>query len=402
MFYNLIRFSLLLVLLGQAFLPASAVRSAPEQTQVTVITLAGEQVELKLPFSTANFIQAEADDAQQVATSASWDPFFEVSLAVERLPAAGASKAADIKKSLQTLRTEQAGVGLPAHRLQFFGNLTASTSNQVELNLRPTMKEDVVVHEWVTQVDDLTWTFRVSFTPGEGFDADLLDQIVVRRVGLVPTLPFSTPVQVGSPEIESAANLPTPTWWNGDCDTNYYKAQSGISAYALGGSYRGVKDCGPRPWYDNAPDVLVRFYSGAWGEYEWECVELSMRYLYLAYGISPYSGNGKDVVANYPGSRLLKITNGTIGQAPQPGDVLSYGPTTTYGHTSVVSASNVDSSGDGTITVIEQNSSATGSKTLTVSDWVVQASTTVSGWLHDPVRTVNLPYRIYIPVALSQ
>jgi hypothetical protein len=122
-----------------------------------------------------------------------------------------------------------------------------------------------------------------------------------------------------------------------------------------------------------------------------------MRYLYLAYGIAPYSANGKDVVNNYSGSILKKVSNGTTGQAPQPGDVLSYGPTTTYGHTSIVSASSVNASGNGTITVIEQNSSATGSKTLTVANWVVQASMTVSGWLHYPTSTVSKPYQAYIP-----
>ena len=70
-------------------------------------------------------------------------------------------------------------------------------------------------------------------------------------------------------------------------------------AHPLGASYRGVEVCGPRPGADGAPNRLVRFFPGAWGELEWQCVELSMRYLYLAYGVLPYGANGKDVVANY-------------------------------------------------------------------------------------------------------
>ena len=39
--------------------------------------------------------------------------------------------------------------------------------------------------------------------------------------------------------------------------------------------------CGPRPIADGAPDVLVNFFPGSWGEFDFECVELAMRYLYL-------------------------------------------------------------------------------------------------------------------------
>ena len=82
--------------------------------------------------------------------------------------------------------------------------------------------------------------------------------------------------------------------------------------------YRGVAVCGPRPGADHTPDRLVRFYTGAWGEQEWECVELAMRFMYLAYGVSPYNANGKDVYTNYTtaaGGGLVKIADGTPGSA---------------------------------------------------------------------------------------
>jgi hypothetical protein len=387
-----------LLLLAQIISPAGMAQSALTPAQVTKLTLAGVQVEIELPFSTMDFIQAEPDDAQQVATSTNWQPFFEVSLAVNQRPESETANTAGLK----SLRAEQAGMALPAHWLRFFDSPAASNSNQVELELRPTSQEAVVIHEWVTQVDDLTWTFRVSYTPGQAFDAALLDQIIIRRIGPALTLPNSPAAQVETPRIQSAADFAAPSWWHGDCDTDYYIKYSGVNARALGGSFRGVKACGPRPYFDHVKDVTVQFFKGAWGEYEWECVELSMRYLYLAYGIAPYHANGKDVVANYSGTRLFKISNGAIGQAPRPGDILSYGPTTTYGHTSLVSASSVNASGNGTVTVIEQNSTATGIQTLTVSNWVVQASMTVSGWLHEVDRTVELTNRIYVPLVVSQ
>jgi hypothetical protein len=130
--------------------------------------------------------------------------------------------------------------------------------------------------------------------------------------------------------------------------------------------------------------VLVHFFAGAWGEYEWECVELAMRYLYLDQGVLPYSANGSQVVWNFPGAALEQVANGTAGQAPQPGDVLSAGSTSTFGHSMLVAASRVDGSGNGTIDVVEQNASLKGQRTDVVTNWQVQDSPAISGWLHDP------------------
>jgi hypothetical protein len=184
----------------------------------------------------------------------------------------------------------------------------------------------------------------------------------------------------------SSATLPTPSWWNGWCDTNYYTSKSGMAAYQLGTtSFLGLVACGPRPAFDGSPDIGVSFFSGAFGQLEWECVELSMRYMYQRFNINPYPANGSKVVWNYSGSKLAKVSNGAAGAAPQPGDVLSYGATSTVGHTSVVIGSSVDGSGNGSITVMEQNASRTGTASISVSGWVVKPSwTTVSGWLHDP------------------
>ena len=162
-----------------------------------------------------------------------------------------------------------------------------------------------------------------------------------------------------------------------------------VYAYPLGASYREVKACGPRPSADDGPEVWVEFFPGAWQQIEWQCPELSKRFMYLAYDIAPYSAHGKDVVWNCDpdanGCWLEQVANPTPGRAPQPGDVLSYGPTSTYGHTSVVAESNVDGDGNGTILVIEQNASSDGDSTLAVNDWEVASySMAVSGWLHDP------------------
>ncbi len=113
------------------------------------------------------------------------------------------------------------------------------------------------------------------------------------------------------------ANAPFPSWWHGQtCDTNNYPG-----SYPLGASYNGVIACGPGPTQGGS-DHSVQFFSGAWTEYEWECTELVFRYMYLVDGIAPYSANGKDVVNNYSGNILTKVSNNGTS-LPIPGDIIS-------------------------------------------------------------------------------
>ena len=127
-----------------------------------------------------------------------------------------------------------------------------------------------------------------------------------------------------------------------------------------------------------------------------------MRWMYLAWGVSPYPADGWDLVRNYDlfkarynpyGPQLLVVANGTVGAVPQPGDVVSVGRTHTdsFGHTAVVTASAVDAQGNGTITLIQQNGGAgnDGWATYAMNDWVVADG--VTGWLHDPSWTFQRP-----------
>lgn len=145
--------------------------------------------------------------------------------------------------------------------------------------------------------------------------------------------------------------------------------------------------CGPRPAVDGAPDV--EWTRGGWPELEWECVELAMRFMVLVYGVHPYSANGVDVVSDYTpadGGGLVKIQNGTPGEAPEPGDIVSFSDGG-EGHVVVVTSSDVDAFGNGSITVMSQNDTSDGWRTLGVSDWTVEGFNifTVLDWLHDPL-----------------
>src|ERR1700691_3925310 len=84
----------------------------------------------------------------------------------------------------------------------------------------------------------------------------------------------------------SQAATPSPAWWSGNCDINNHPG-----SHPLGASYNGVEACGTGQ-LQGGSDHLVHFFSGAFGVYEWECVELVMRYMYQVYGIHPYSANG--------------------------------------------------------------------------------------------------------------
>ena len=222
-----------------------------------------------------------------------------------------------------------------------------------------------------------------------------------RRVlasAIVLTLAAAVALQAPA-ERRAAANVAAPSWWSGDCDANWWNAQAasqgwhGPGAHRLGASYLGVPVCGPRPGADDAPDVLWR--RPGWGELEFECVELAMRFMAQIYGVSAYSANGNTVVKNYTtaaGGNLVRVGNGTIGRAPQPGDIISFN-SPYLGHAAVVTASHVDARGDGSITMLSQNDTPDGWRTLAVSHWTVASfgNQTPYGWLHDPLGRGRQP-----------
>lgn len=412
---SLLTVACVLLLVTQALTPIA--RGATDQQSISslnqaVLSVDGVYLSLSTPILPAPFIEPESDNAAQVATAAKWDNFQEISITAvpfgvkpptESLPAAKLGMEATYREALVHYRQRQGGSPELGPAATLFDKRVVSSVSVVALNIAGEIPHPVIITEWVVEAGPRIWIVRVSQSVDNPISQNSITSLVQPLAELSlkspdvfrPSTSIGTSHTIFTPQIvtEPADTLPTPPWWNGDCDTNYYYAHSGgISAYPLGGIYRGAKACGPRPYYGEGPDVLVQFFSGAWGEYEWECVELSMRYLYLAFGIAPYGANGSQVVWNYSGSRLQKIANGTAGKAPQPGDVLSYGSTSTFGHTSVVSTANVDENGNGSITIIEENASPGGSRTHTVSNWQVQDSATVSGWLRDPVATPPAGY----------
>lgn len=162
-------------------------------------------------------------------------------------------------------------------------------------------------------------------------------------------------------------------------------------AYTLQYSYSDstltVPACGPQPG-NSGPNV--RPYPGGLVTAGYQCVEFSERYLYYKYDMTmPSSTNGAQIVdhyaARYPG-RFTVVNNGTPGTAPVQGDVLSYSGSINYndfGHTSVVESSSVNASGNGTVTVIEENGAPSGREILNISGWrITNGGFSYIKWLH--------------------
>jgi hypothetical protein len=225
-------------------------------------------------------------------------------------------------------------------------------------------------------------------------------------------MPLGDDAEAAPPEFIMAAaagNFAPPKWWDGDCDDNNFRAKDTRhrSSFRLNNGFRGVVPCGPLPGLEG--DVTVQFpdaqgnnFKGH-GEFEFQCVELCMRFMEVVHGITAYPGNGSQVVPNFltlskpkDRNKMKVILNGTFPPAPMPGDILSYGPVSTVGHTSVCVASNVDSQGNGFITVMQQNVSISGKADLPVRKWKVLATPSVTSFLH-PITGSQLPDPIVDP-----
>ena len=195
-----------------------------------------------------------------------------------------------------------------------------------------------------------------------------------------------------------------PSWWAGSsCDAARWNklapsygwkiSASRPGSHPLGASYLGVPVCGPRPGIDGSPDIL--WARPGWGESEWECVELAQRFMAQFYGVAPYGADGGYVVSNYRssyGGGLIRIANGTPGLAPTPGDIMSFTtPVNPWGHVTVITASTVDGNGNGSVTMLSQNDTDNGWRTLAVVNWRVQGFNTFvpTAWLHDPAGRAN-------------
>jgi hypothetical protein len=121
-------------------------------------------------------------------------------------------------------------------------------------------------------------------------------------------------------------------------------------------------------------------------------VEFSERFIYYKFGLRApnVSTNGDQIVdhyaAAYPDKFVVRDDKDKV--APTQGDVLSLSAIGTFnsrsgGHTAVVQTSNVNAAGTGTVTLVEQNASPTGTRTFNVQGWKIQGTGyPYIKWLH--------------------
>ena len=164
--------------------------------------------------------------------------------------------------------------------------------------------------------------------------------------------------------VASAQPMPgtTAAW----CTSN------GAQVVGWTGTSPNIPICGPAPndggtWqYVTLPGPygsLGYFFNATTG---FQCVELAERFLAVADGLAPVLANGQQVAENYHSAYMNTqlYVNGSaqaVGHAPVDGDVISFSNAPDFeafsdGHVAVVSSSSVnDRTGDGTVTIAEEN-----------------------------------------------
>ena len=152
--------------------------------------------------------------------------------------------------------------------------------------------------------------------------------------------------------------------------------------YNLGANFDNVYACGP------ANNSGTGYYVPASGSYKgyfedapwtYQCTELADRLLFDVWGKNPVYGSSLDgatfaSAVHKAYSSVALISNGTVGQPYLPGDIVSFTGNSIEpdGHVAVVESSSEDSTGNGSVTVMEENASASGQETLAVSNWSLQ------------------------------
>lgn len=372
------------------FLPVIA--NPGEQEMPTVDGIA---LEVTTPFLPGVFVSSEPGDANQLATAFLLEPFREfviisalygTSPPIEDLPDAAPGGAALYRSALADYRIQQGGTPLPGPTVILFGQAVTGSYSVIDIETGGETNQMVLIAEWVVEAESRLWIIRISRDLSDGTNPavflESLQELVIEGTATgTGSQVLTSAASAAAPDMNDAltqapATIPVPPWWSGDCNVGNHPG-----AYRLGATFDGLVACGPlnstRP---------VNFFPGARTQYEWQCTELAKRYLYLKHGIHPYQANGKDVVNNMPqqyiGDPFERIANGTPHKVPAPGDIISFGATTTFGHVAVVSSASVDGNGNGTIGIIEQNWSSNGQRPLPVTNWRVGGSMAVTNWLH--------------------
>ncbi len=388
--------------------PAGAVKAAPSAsgaclTQVVTITLASEQVSFCSPTSLpVSVVEDGSPDAfVGYAGLAQRDGFGSVNIKATvggKTPGVGRpvytpGGVVAYRQTVRDMETARDGRVVSSGPTGLFWDETVP-GMQVDLTL-PTSAGDLKVRsiEWYVEHNHRLWSFIMTWDTGlptaSDWEAASRNISVQKTVGenladtaidlsAIPESPAGGEILGnGAPVTVSA-----PSWWDGTCDTNNYYPATGVHAIKLY-KWLGVTACGPVP----TTDYLVHFYAGAVGQYEFQSVELVMRFLYLEWNIAPWAGVANTIKNSLPASMVFYANDGSHKLVT--GDILTedasaQNPT---GHSMVVIGVTLDANRNGTVQFMEQNASTAGQRTLNVVNGVVQPDAfvwgqTIQGWLH--------------------
>lgn len=388
--------------IGVACLPGQASAAATTNATVTAathqITLDGVALQVSTPdYPTGALYTTPAGSQVQVASLSDNAPFRYLSVTAvpygETLPESKYPES----KSGNAGAWRKAGGGTSGPIATLFGQ---KVTGQIQHTLIPagsTPAKAIKTVTWIVESGNRTWVVRLqhdeaslSAAFGGGLAIASPDVAAATSVnlkalaaseasGAVGTSSRAAGMTAATTTAAASTNLGRPSWWSSDCD-----AYTSV----LNTKFMGLQVCG-HPSSDRLESV-----PGV-GQYEFECAELSDRYLVQRYGISGAGGNGNQVVDNfynaYP-STFQRYVNGDPNP-PVAGDVISFSVGGTgFGHTGVVIASNVDSSGNGTISMVHENWNENPNTpgewdSIPVTGWRVEEVTGQGGtvaWLHNP------------------
>ena len=351
-----------------------------------------------LPVSGLN--STRPDDVFQIASGASYEPYRAVQVAAIRygttdaaLTSAIAAPGAEaVRRDVGAVPPDETRLWSAFVRARMFGVDTVGT---LDATVSPgggvpaTRLRAVFVGETLGRV----WVVRlVADWPGSP-----PRDVLMRSLGGLDlrVAPVQAPAPLpgtgagGTPDAAPiiqplAFTFPSPPWWDGTvCDATRNPS------HTVRALWYGLAACGPNT--DVASPAYVAPGHARWSsELEWECVELSKRYLWLRYAIPNMPGDGYDTVdAEAPVAPMLVKYSPDGVHVPQAGDVVSFG-TESPGHTAVVIGATVDASGNGSYTTINENT-VSPIITFDIVHWVPTtdrggAATgipPVNDWLHD-------------------
>ncbi|HEV8064024.1 MAG TPA: CHAP domain-containing protein [Acidimicrobiales bacterium] len=193
------------------------------------------------------------------------------------------------------------------------------------------------------------------------------------RIGLGLSAAAIPLAAVAPASIASATSHPRTTdWANSSFCASYHVPY-------MGTTFNGVAACG-QPFNAGGSNEQGKIsYNGVtFNSVGFQCVEVAARYFYWVTGHTPAAGDGSDYAWDlykaYPQYKLAPAGEyggtGTFSSTITPGSIISMWDTSdeTPGHVAVVMSVSVNSAGNGEITVLEENASASGTGVISVSD----------------------------------